>query len=90
MLDEYRTVCNCRKPEPGLILQAVSDFAASGIEIDLQNSFTVGNRRSDLLAGINAGTKYNVLIGSDEPDAAEIASAHYESLFGFSNLEQVL
>ncbi|MBR6785628.1 MAG: D-glycero-beta-D-manno-heptose 1,7-bisphosphate 7-phosphatase [Clostridia bacterium] len=90
VLDEYRTVCNCRKPEPGLILQAVSDFAASGIEIDLQNSFTVGNRRSDLLAGINAGTKYNVLIGSDEPDAAEIASAHYESLFGFSNLEQVL
>ena len=90
VLEEYRAVCACRKPAPGLILQAVSDFAAKGIEIDLLNSFTVGNRRSDLLAGINSGTGYNVLIGSDEPDAAEIASAHYESLFDFSNLEQVL
>lgn len=87
VLEEYRTVCNCRKPEAGLILKAVSDFSRIGIEIDLKNSLTVGNRRSDLLAGINAGTGRNILIGSDEPDAADIASAHYQSLI---DLEQVL
>lgn len=87
VLDKYRSVCKCRKPEAGLIAKAVSDFSESGIEIDLKNSLTVGNRRSDLLAGVNAGTGKNILIGSDEPDAAEIASAHYQSLF---DLEQVL
>ncbi len=87
VIDEYRAVCGCRKPEPGLILKAVSDFSKIGIEIDLNKSLTVGNRRSDLLAGINAGTGKNILIGSDEPDAADIASAHYQSLF---DLEQVL
>ncbi len=87
VIDEYRAVCGCRKPQPGLILKAVSDFSGIGIEIDLKNSLTVGNRRSDLLAGINAGTGKNILIGSDEPDAADIASAHYQSLF---DLEQVL
>lgn len=87
VLEEYKAVCNCRKPEAGLILKAVSDFSRIGIEIDLKNSLTVGNRRSDLLAGINAGTGRNILIGSDEPDAADIASAHYQSLI---DLEQVL
>lgn len=91
VLGEYRADCSCRKPQPGLILKAVSDFADIGIEIDLGSSFTVGNRRSDLLAGINAGTKSNILIGSDEPDAAGIASAHYKSLYDFlQNLKQVL
>ena len=73
-----------------MILGAIADFSKIGIEIDTENSFTVGNRRSDLLAGINAGIKHNVLIGSDEPDAADIASAHYNSLKDFSDLEQVL
>lgn len=86
-IEEYRTECSCRKPQSGLILKAVSDFSQIGIEIDIKNSLTVGNRRSDLLAGINAGTGKNILIGSDEPDAADIASAHYQSLF---DLEQVL
>lgn len=87
VIEEYKEDCPCRKPHPGLILKAVSDFSEIGIEIDIKNSLTVGNRRSDLLAGINAGTEKNILIGTDETDAAEIASAHYLSLY---DLEQVL
>ena len=89
VLEEYRRECSCRKPEAGLILKAVSVFANIGAEIDLEKSVAVGNRRSDLLAGINAGIKNTVLIGSDEPDAAEIASVHYDNLSDFSDLEQV-
>ncbi len=88
VLEEYRKSCDCRKPEAGLILKAVSDFAQIGAEIDLEKSFAVGNRRSDLLAGINAGITKTVLIGSDEPDAEEVASAHYDTLSDFSDLEQ--
>lgn len=88
VLGEYRSECSCRKPEAGLILKAVSDFASIGAEITLEESVAVGNRRSDLLAGINAGLKNTVLIGSDEPDAAEIASAHFDNLSDFSDSEQ--
>lgn len=90
VLEEYKAECSCRKPQPGLILKAVSDFSQIGIEIDIKNSLTVGNRRSDLLAGINAGTRKNILIGSDEPDAADIASAHFNGLYDLSDSEQVL
>lgn len=90
VLEEYIAECSCRKPQPGLIIKAVSDFTQIGIEIDIKNSLAVGNRRSDLLAGINAGTKKNILIGPDEPDAAVIASAHYPSLYDLLNSEQVL
>lgn len=90
VIEEYRKSCTCRKPEAGLITKAVSDFSQIGIEIDIKNSLTVGNRRSDLLAGINAGTLTNILIGSDEPDAAEIASAHYLGLIDLIDSEQVL
>lgn len=91
VVEELKKECGCRKPKAGLILKAVSDFADIGINIDLENSFTVGNRKSDILAGVNAGTGKNILIGSDEPETADIASAHYDNLYDFSHkLKQVL
>lgn len=42
--------CNCRKPKPGLILKAAQD-----LEIDLANSFLVGDRWKDISAGQRAG-----------------------------------
>ena len=44
--------CSCRKPEPGLLLQAARQY-----DIDLQNSFMVGDRWRDIEAGQNAGCK---------------------------------
>ncbi len=44
--------CDCRKPRPGLILRAASDF-----NIDLKNSWMIGDSDSDLQAGKNAGCK---------------------------------
>ena len=84
VIEKYKVNCSCRKPHPGLISDAVRDFSDMGIEIDLENSFMVGNRNSDTLAGMNAGIKTNILIGSDEPFNPETASAHYESLYDFS------
>ena len=46
----YRSDCSCRKPQPGLLLQAAKDF-----DIDLANSYMIGDKASDLLAGIAAG-----------------------------------
>lgn len=45
-------ICECRKPQNGLFVQAMQDFS-----IDLQNSYMVGDRASDILAGQNMGVK---------------------------------
>ncbi len=57
---EYKCECDCRKPKPGLLLKAAEDF-----NIDLSQSFMVGDRENDVLAGKNAGCKENVLLSSD-------------------------
>tara|TARA_B110000444_G_C18625475_1_gene494252 strand:+ start:177 stop:680 length:504 start_codon:yes stop_codon:yes gene_type:complete len=40
--------CNCRKPNVGMINQAIADFP----EIDRQNSYLIGDSDSDIEAGI--------------------------------------
>jgi len=47
---EYKFDCECRKPKPGLLLQAANDF-----NIDLSQSIMIGDGDNDILAGINAG-----------------------------------
>jgi D-glycero-D-manno-heptose 1,7-bisphosphate phosphatase len=44
--------CDCRKPLPGLILQAAKKY-----DIDLKTSFMVGDRWKDIAAGTKAGCK---------------------------------
>ena len=44
--------CNCRKPKPGLIIQAKNDF-----KIDLSQSFMIGDSQTDVQAAESAGCK---------------------------------
>ena len=52
--------CECRKPKPGLILQAVIDF-----QIDLLESYMIGNSETDVHAARNAGCK-GILLKKDQ------------------------
>lgn len=45
-------LCKCRKPDTGMIMQAVKD-----LEIDLAKSYLVGDSHVDILAAKNAGIK---------------------------------
>ena len=56
---EYKINCECRKPKPGLILQAAKDF-----NIDLSQSWMIGDGKNDVLCGKNAGCK-TALIGNE-------------------------
>lgn len=58
-LGEYKKNSFCRKPNPGMILQAQSEF-----DIDLTASFLVGDKMSDIEAGLRAGVKHNILVKS--------------------------
>ena len=48
----YRLDCDCRKPRPGLIQRAARDF-----EIDLAESWMVGDRYGDVELAHNAGVR---------------------------------
>ena len=51
-VEKYRTECDCRKPKPGMILNAARDLS-----LDLSRSFTIGDRWRDIEMGLTAGTK---------------------------------
>lgn len=47
---EYKIDCECRKPKPGMLLQAAKDF-----NVDLKSSFMIGDSSRDIEAGQKAG-----------------------------------
>lgn len=49
--------CRCRKPEPGMLLEAAAAF-----DVDLATSFMIGDRWRDVEAGRRAGCR-TVLVG---------------------------
>ena len=57
---EYKFDCDCRKPKPGLLLQAAND-----LNIELSQSFMIGDSDNDLEAGKNAGVKDSIKIKAD-------------------------
>lgn len=67
-----------RKPSPGMIIKAKKEF-----NIDLNKSILIGDKESDILAGINAGVGKLFLYG-ENPDAAK------EGVEAISNLNEII
>ena len=63
---EYKVACDCRKPEPGMLLAAAAE-----LDIDLSASIIVGDKESDIQAGRNAGLKKCILIHEEEPESVK-------------------
>jgi D-glycero-D-manno-heptose 1,7-bisphosphate phosphatase len=56
-----------RKPNPGMLLEAAREQG-----IDLEQSYMVGDKASDVMAGIRAGVKATILFGTEaSPGAAD-------------------
>ncbi len=71
---EYKIVCDCRKPKPGMILAAAKKY-----NIDLEESYMIGDGKNDVLAGINAGcTPINV--GEEDIEGVERYSSLLEAV----------
>ena len=74
----YRMECNCRKPRPGMILDA-----AKALDIDLSRSILFGDKPGDCTAGRLAGVPERVLLGTDgvvPPGVSEDATRSAASL----------
>lgn len=57
---ELKFDCDCRKPKPGMFSKAAEDF-----NIDLSQSWMVGDGKNDIQAGKNAGC-HTALIGNED------------------------
>jgi len=62
----YRSICNCRKPKPGLILKAAED-----LDLDLSSSYMVGDGLTDVIAGKAAGCR-TIWIGKLKCDICKL------------------
>ena len=60
---ELKIDCDCRKPKPGMLLKAAEDF-----NVDLEQSYMVGDGENDIKAGKAAGCK-TVLINGEGTDS---------------------
>ena len=56
-IPRYRKNCQCRKPKPGMALQAAAE-----LNIDLNNSYMVGDKIADILFGRNIQAKSILLL----------------------------
>jgi D-glycero-D-manno-heptose 1,7-bisphosphate phosphatase len=60
--------CNCRKPRPGMLLQAAADLA-----LDLRSSWFVGDILDDVEAGNRAGCRTILVdLGSESPPSTPL------------------
>jgi len=71
---KYRVECDCRKPKPGMMLEAAKKY-----NINLAKSFVIGDRTVDILAGKNAScVTILVKTGAAGLDGKHDAKADYE------------
>jgi D-glycero-D-manno-heptose 1,7-bisphosphate phosphatase len=69
-IGEYRMNCKSRKPNNGMILQADKDFS-----IDQENSILVGDKPSDIQAGVDSGIKNLYLFTSNKVSAVNLSQS---------------
>ncbi|MDD4320388.1 MAG: D-glycero-beta-D-manno-heptose 1,7-bisphosphate 7-phosphatase [Acidaminococcaceae bacterium] len=59
-IPEYTCTCNCRKPNPGMLLQAIEEY-----DVDCAQSFLVGDKETDLAAANAAGVTGYLFTGGN-------------------------
>lgn len=57
---QLKIECECRKPKPGMLLQAAEEF-----NIDLSQSYMIGDGENDIMAGVAAGCK-TILVNRED------------------------
>ena len=64
--------CNCRKPRPGMFLEAQKKYS-----IDMTNSWLIGDKEVDIVAANNAGITNTILVRSGHKINERILNAKH-------------
>ncbi|VFP84090.1 D-glycero-beta-D-manno-heptose-1,7-bisphosphate 7-phosphatase [Candidatus Erwinia haradaeae] len=84
-IKEWRQLCSCRKPKPGMLLTAKKE-----LHIDMSASYMIGDKIEDMQAAQAAGVGKNILVRSGKVIPEEhIHSADY-ILNSFKDLPQYI
>jgi D-glycero-D-manno-heptose 1,7-bisphosphate phosphatase len=81
-----KEACDCRKPKPGLFLQAIRDFPA----IQPETSIVIGDSLSDIEAGHNFGMATIWISGDAESRRPEWVKAHELANATFASLPDAI
>ena len=69
------SACNCRKPSPKFLFEAAAEY-----NLELEQSWMVGDRPTDIECGLRAGVK-TIRIAPDHPGVVEmIVQPHYDAV----------
>ena len=71
--------CECRKPNPGMLIEAKNKH-----NIDMQNSWMIGDKESDVQAAISSGVANTILLKSGH----KINKAESQAKYTISSIEQ--
>jgi len=77
-IGEYKIDCDCRKPKPGMLLSAIEE-----LNIDISQSILVGDKVSDIQAGLAAGVNHNYLVRTGKAiteEGEKLATAIFDDL----------
>ncbi|MCX7714265.1 MAG: HAD family hydrolase [Clostridia bacterium] len=86
VISEYARICECRKPNIGMIKRAVSDFKEKGISICLKDSIIIGDKEIDIETGRKAQIGKCILVrsGHKVDEIKTAADKVYDNMFEFA------
>jgi D-glycero-D-manno-heptose 1,7-bisphosphate phosphatase len=81
----YNIVCDCRKPEPGMILRAAAE-----LDLDLPHSLLIGDKPADLEAALQAGVGTRIYLHIDALAPASSATPCPSATHTFASHAEIL
>jgi D-glycero-D-manno-heptose 1,7-bisphosphate phosphatase len=87
-IQKYKKDCDCRKPKPGLLIQASLEH-----NIDLNKSWIIGDSINDVLAGNSVGCKTILLANLDESEYLHVLEENLKGIkpnYLIKNLEEAI
>ena len=73
--------CDCRKPKPGMILKAAEKY-----NINLEESYMIGDKETDIDLGLCVGCKTILLNGTTYLTKADFTAKNWEDIINHLNL----
>ncbi|OCH17243.1 D-glycero-beta-D-manno-heptose-1,7-bisphosphate 7-phosphatase [Aliivibrio sp. 1S165] len=65
-VERYKEECDCRKPNPGMFMSA-----QTFLDIDMENSVMIGDKKEDMMAAQAAGVGTRILVRTGKPVTEE-------------------
>lgn len=84
IIPKFKVICECRKPEPGLLRQAIKEF-----NIDPKRSLFLGDKATDIKAGQAVGVKTILFLHQEDLPQKVTAAKESKPDFKSDNMKEI-